>query len=232
MLGGNVAADLLAAVAPGLGMIAAVVVDQIGRVGGHQAGALASHGELHLGGIGGIAAEQTMVAQEDEVARLGDRLLGDLGHLVGIGEALGADVAELGELIWVETKHTQVVAEVGELGDLQGQQIKIPGALFGGAVVSQAVGLDLLRGKVAGDMDRHLRQAKALGGQKAGVACDDHALGINYDGLTPAVLGQRGRHLSNGRFGGDARVTGVGDWSLDRPPLDRQCAVRPVAHRP
>ncbi len=58
----------LSVLAPVWRVVAAVVVDQVGRVGGHQGGALAGHQALHVVFVGGIATEQAVLTQEVEVA--------------------------------------------------------------------------------------------------------------------------------------------------------------------
>ena len=70
--------DRPAIVGLGLRVVAALVVDQVGRVGGHRGGPLPGHQPPHLAGVRAIAAEQPVVAQQPEIAgfvtvRLGAR---------------------------------------------------------------------------------------------------------------------------------------------------------------
>ena len=74
--------------APGLRVVAAVVAHPEGRVGGHQAGALAVHQLPHVVGVGGITAEQAVLPEDPEVTGLRHRLRRRFGREVGVAESL------------------------------------------------------------------------------------------------------------------------------------------------
>ena len=59
----------------------------VGRVGGEQVDGRAVEQAVEVRGAAGVAAEQPVVAEEPEVARLGGRLVGRLGDVVGVGQA-------------------------------------------------------------------------------------------------------------------------------------------------
>ena len=69
------------AVAPGL-----VELDAVGRVGREQGRRRAVEQPRHVVGVRRVAAQDPVVAQAPELARLDVRLLGRLGHLVGVGQ--------------------------------------------------------------------------------------------------------------------------------------------------
>ena len=69
------------AVAPGR-----VELDAVRRVGREQRRRRAVEEPGHVVGVGGVAAQQAVVAEAPELARLDVRLLGRLGDLVGVGE--------------------------------------------------------------------------------------------------------------------------------------------------
>ena len=99
-------------------MVAAIVVDQIGRVGGHEARPLSRHEPFHIGCPGGIAAEQAIITQYPEIAGPGERLGGQLGNLIGIDQA-DRFAEQLGKLFGVKAQQGQVEVCGGELGDLR-----------------------------------------------------------------------------------------------------------------
>ena len=68
-------------------MVAAVVVDQIGRIGGHEARTLSVHHVQHVLLFGRVTTQQAVRPQRPEIIRLADRLGGDRGHCVGVGQA-------------------------------------------------------------------------------------------------------------------------------------------------
>ena len=69
------------AVAPGL-----VELDAVGRVRREQRRRRAVEEPRHVVGVRRVAAQEPMVAEHAELARLDVGLLGRLGHLVGVGE--------------------------------------------------------------------------------------------------------------------------------------------------
>ena len=79
-------------------------------------------------GLAAVAAEQPMVAENPQVARLGDRLVGRLGHLVRIGQAvLHARVEHLRQVVLGEAEQVQVEVHALEGRQFDRQQFVIPG---------------------------------------------------------------------------------------------------------
>src|ERR1035437_8034843 len=70
------------AVAPGR-----VVADAIGRVRRKERGRRSVEQPHDVLGVGAVPAQQTMLAEDPQLARLDVGLLGWLGHLVGIGQS-------------------------------------------------------------------------------------------------------------------------------------------------
>ncbi|MDP9355234.1 MAG: hypothetical protein M3R02_08120, partial [Chloroflexota bacterium] len=69
-------------------MVAATVVDQVGRVGRHEGSARPGHEAPHIPLLRGIATEEAVRTQAPEVAGLGDGLVGRLRHLVRVRQQL------------------------------------------------------------------------------------------------------------------------------------------------
>jgi hypothetical protein len=106
-----------------------------------------------------------MVAEQPEIARLRSRLVGRRRHLIGIAQAvLDAGVQELGQFVLVEAQEAEVIVARLKFGQLNRKQVVIPVRQFGGLVVSDAVGLDLLGRQVGGDVDWDLLEAELLRG--------------------------------------------------------------------
>jgi hypothetical protein len=82
---------------------------------------------VHVFRLAAVAAEQAMVAQQPQVAWVSGRLVGGLGHLVGIAEAIpDAWVEQLGQLVLVEAEEAEVVAHPLQLGQLDRQEVVVP----------------------------------------------------------------------------------------------------------
>jgi hypothetical protein len=79
--------------------------------------------------------------------------------------------------------------------------------------------LNLLGRQVRGYVDWNLGKAEFLRGLPAGMADNDHAGGIDNDGLAPAEFLQAGRDRVDGAVI-DPRVAVVGDDPFDRPEVD------------
>lgn len=89
-----------------------------------------------------------------------------------------------------EDRAGREVAEVRRLQvlDLQRQQVVVPGGDVAGGVVGDTQRLDLRLRQAVGNVDGHRLHAQLLRRQQAGVADDDHALGVDDDRLPPAEL--------------------------------------------
>ena len=87
-----------------------------------------------------------MVAEDPEVARLADRLGGNLGCLVGIGETLDLLRAQqLVELVGNEAGQRKVEIVELQVAEFQPQQLIVPLGILVRAVVHDAVGFGLGR---------------------------------------------------------------------------------------
>ena len=133
-------------------------------------------------------------SQHPQVAPLRDRLVRGLGHIVGIGQAgLDARLAgqEPSQVVGVESQRRPVDAGALELGDLDRQQVQVPGRQLARLVVGDAVGTDLFGAQVAGHVDGHLLQVQVPGRLPARVPADDHAVAIDDDRHAEAELADR-----------------------------------------
>ena len=94
-------------------------MDQVHRGAGEQA--------IHVCGLGAVAAQDSMPAQEPGVATLGLRLIGGLGHVVGITRCVGRRwFQQTEELISREADEIDVEVQLLKLGQLNGEPIVIP----------------------------------------------------------------------------------------------------------
>jgi hypothetical protein len=156
----------------------------------------------HTVDCGRVAAEQAVVAEDPEVAGLGD---GDLGRLVG---AVVVEVL-VGLLLVAELLHQRVEVLVGvadavervlllELRQELGQLGVVPLGELVGAVVGDG---ERHRGQVVAvePPDGHLGHAELLGGLQPGVAGDHLTGAAGDDGLLPAEAAQAGRDVGDGR---------------------------------
>ena len=108
------------------------VVDIVGRIAKGHVRELAAEHALDVGQHRGVAAQQAVVAQHPEVARLADRLLGRLRDLVlgtvRLAFAVG-DRQEPLQLGRVEPDQVEVEAFVPKPRQLRGQQFLPPARL-------------------------------------------------------------------------------------------------------
>ena len=126
----------------------------------------------HVGGVGGAAAEQPMRPEEPEVACWETGTAGGSGvsSSRGSGASVREQRVELGRL---EAERAEVDAELGEVADLQRQQLAVPAGLLGEPVVGEDVG-PLLRLAEVRQLDhRHRGEAELAGRQHPAVAGDD-----------------------------------------------------------
>ena len=85
-----------------------------------------------------------MVAEDPQIAGLGDGRVGSGGDVIGIGMAvLRVGTHELRQLVGGKAGHIEVEFEPFQVEKLLNEKIFIPGGQLGGFVVGQAIGLDL-----------------------------------------------------------------------------------------
>ena len=87
-------------------MVAAGVVDEVGRIGSHQHGFLGTEEAAHGAHVGGITAEQPVIAQRPQIAGLGEGV-----GLCGVECGVGIEVLDTFALV-------TCVEQLEELGDL------------------------------------------------------------------------------------------------------------------
>ena len=197
-----------------------------------RCGALRPHQAVHGRGVGAIAAQQPVAAQVPKVARLRERLCRRL-DLVDL-RCLAAPLrdAQAGELVAVESGQGEVEVEARQLVQLEVEQLVLPRGLLCRAVVGQAIRLRLRRREARGDVDGYLLEAQLLRRQEPRVPHQHEVLSVDDDGLTPAELPQRARHLGDGHVWGDARVVLVGPRSVYRPHLNRELRILRLRRHP
>ena len=124
---------------------------------------------VHVLGLAAVAAEQTVLAENPQVAGLGDRLVGRLRHLVGVAEPFrDARIEQPGQFVGVEAQQPQVEVRGLQVGQFERQQLEVPLGERGRLVVGDPVGLDLLGRQVRGDVDRDLAQDQEAGRPSSG----------------------------------------------------------------
>ena len=101
-------------------------------------------------GLAAVAAEQPVVAEDPQVAGLGDRLVRRRGDVVGIGQALVTSRSTQPAPVRLgRSRAGQVEVQCLELASSSGSRSKSQSASVGGLVVGDAVGLDLRRRQAA-----------------------------------------------------------------------------------
>jgi hypothetical protein len=125
---------------------------------------LAVHHLGNSGGIGAVAAEEAMRADEPQVAGAGDRLPRRLGRfVVGTVFACVGDIRrdiviqrreQALDLVLVEAEQAEVVGLAVEGVDLRRQRLFVPGCGERQLVVADAIGPRLRVGKVRKPNDR------------------------------------------------------------------------------
>ena len=116
----------------------------------------------------------------------------------------------LGQLVLVEARAAiRSKSSVFKIVQFERQQVAVPLGKRGRLVVGDAVGLDLRRRQVRGDVDRDLLQAELLRRLPARVADDDHAVGVDDDRLPEAEFpDRRGDRVDSVVV--DAGILGIG----------------------
>ena len=203
-------------------MVGAVVVDEIGWIGGEQDRLLAVHDADDVVGLRAVAAQQPMIAQQPQIAQAGDRVHRRLGDDVLAGEAIALVERRQQpvEFLPVEAGQAEIEAGGVERVQLGGEQLVIPARKLGQPVVGDAVGADLFRRQVRQPDDRHLLEAQMLRRQQPAVAGDDLAVVRHHHRRRPAVLDQRGGDLGDLIVGMGPRVPRIRLQPCERPLLD------------
>ena len=96
---------------------------------------------LDVGQHGRVAAQQPVLAQHPQIARLRDRLLRQRRRLVVLGQARPAVARQQPlQLALAEADQPEVEAELREIGQLEPQQRLVPAGVQRQLVVGQHVG--------------------------------------------------------------------------------------------
>ena len=102
-------------------------VDVIWRVRVDQMNGLAIEHSINIFLLAAIATEQSMVAENPQIASLGDRFIGRLRHIVRIALAFShVWIEELGQLVFGEPEQIQVKIHCLKLGQFDRQPILTP----------------------------------------------------------------------------------------------------------
>ena len=164
-----------------------------------------------------------MVAQDPEVTRPADRILGRLRNLVlGLVArrlAIGERQQAL-QLRRIEADQIEVEALVPEPSQFLSEQLLTPSRLQGECIVRDQVRPLLRLTEVLEPDHRHFvepelprRQQPPVPGQHAALLVHQHRVG-------PAELDHRGRDLIHLRLAVGARIALVRPQAVDRPELD------------
>ena len=164
-------------VAPQLVLGRVAVVHVVRRIGEGHVGELAAEHPLDVGQHRRVAAEQPVLTEHPQIARLRDRLLRQRRRLVVLGQArLALARQQPLQLALAEADQPEVEAELGKVRQLEPQQRLVPAGVQRQLVVGQHIGA-LLRLAHVGELDhRHPLQAELPRRQHPAVPGDDAAL--------------------------------------------------------
>ena len=120
-------------------------LDVVGRVRVAELDRRAVEQAVEIGRAGAIAAEQAVPPEHPEIPRLRRRLVGRLGHLVLVRQALDLSrVEQPGQFFLAEAQKRQVVARFLQSQQFDGQELRIPRRERGRLVVGDPVRTQLL----------------------------------------------------------------------------------------
>ena len=204
-----------------LGRVA--VVHVVGRIGEGHVGELALQHPLDIGQHRRVAAQQPVLTQHPQIARLRDRLLRQRRRLVVLGQARPAVARQQPlQLARAEADQPEVEAELREIRQLEPQQRLVPAGVQRQLVVGQHVGA-LLRLAHVRELDhRHPLQTQLPCRQHPAMTGDDAVRAIDQHRVGPAELPDARRDLRHLGIGVGARIAGIGDQLAQRPPGDLQ----------
>ena len=209
-------------------VVAAVVVDQIRRVGREQHRPLAVHQPADIVMARAVAAQQAVVAEKPQIAsprgrvarRLGDhdRRGGSLICIFGPGQ-------QPIQFPILEAHDAEIDPGVLQIAELQCQQRLVPAGIQRDAVVSQHQGPTLGVREPRQRDRRHGLHPKQPGGQHAPVAGDQRAVLGNEDRVHEAELADRAGDLGDLRLAVGARIAGVGHQAVEGPIGDLEFTI-------
>ena len=135
-----------------------------------------------------------MVAQDPQVARLRDGLVGGIGDVVRIRVAVPCFFAEEScEIVCRESEQVQVDLQFLQRLQLVDQQPVVPVSQFAQTVVGDPERPDLLRRQPTRDVDRDRLQTQLQRGLPASVSGDNDTLRVDDDRLPkPEILDRAG----------------------------------------
>jgi hypothetical protein len=177
---------------------------------------------LDVGQCRGVAAQQAMVAQDPEVARLADRVLWRLRNLVlsliARRLAVGQRQQAL-QLRGVEANQVEVEALVAQPSQLFRQQRIIPARLQRELVVGDQIRPLLGLAQLVEPNHRHLGEPELARGEQPAVTGEDAALLVNQHRVRPPEFHHARRDLIDLRLAVRARIALVRAQPVDWPKL-------------
>ena len=163
-----------------------------------------------------------MLTQQPQIARLRDRLLRQRRRLVVLGQALLAARQQPLQLALAKADQPEVEAELGEVRQLEPQQLLVPARVQRQLVVGKHI-RPLLRLAHVRKLDhRHLLQPELSRGHDPAVPGDDAALTIDQYRVRPAELPDARCDLRHLGIAMGARIAGIRDQLAQRAPGDRE----------
>jgi len=169
---------------------ARVPVDRhvVGRIGEDHRSALIAHQRCEGLPVEGVAAQDAMLAEKQQIADLADlrprRDLGqDVGRVVLLGGLVFERVYPQVDLAHLEAGHleAEIEAEQREVLELLGQQAVVPRGDLGQPVVGDHERAGLGRAQVFEAQRRHLGPAEFAGGQEPAMPANHVAMAVNQD---------------------------------------------------
>ena len=118
---------------------------------------------IQIGRAAAVAAQQAMVPQDPQIARLRCRRIGRSGHLIRIAQPIGRDrVQDLRQLVRSEPQQVQIELQPFKIRQFDRQDIEVPLGQRSGLIVGNPVRLDLHRREIGRHMHRHTIEAQLL----------------------------------------------------------------------
>ena len=157
-----------------------VVLDAVWRVGHHHERPLAAKELGHVLCVRAVAAEQAVVAKNDQVANLRHRIIGKLWGLV-LDSLRRESLHDLAKILLVERE--RVPRSLVHAVEKRRQRLVVPFRQFPSSVVGDGE-LDGGRAVVVDDNGRYLLPSERLRCcERAVSGPDDHAVALHDDGL-------------------------------------------------
>ena len=175
-------------------------------------------------GIGAVAADQAMIAEEPDIARHADRLLRNVGNVVGIGQALRAAAGQRQHLELAEAGQRQVEAEASSSPSSSPSSSSFQPAFSASLLSAMTSARFCASLSPASSMTGTVRHAELPRREQPAMSGNDAVVAVDQDRVCPAELADGCRDLRNLRIRMRAGVLREWDQSRGRAVFDREGA--------